>query len=137
MSSRKRNIMISVIVMSILVIIQITSVCIYLISANKDNYDLADTFEAPMAISSVLGPLSVLVCIVSLCCGYCETSHTYSKERIVNSYTHEVTTTREFVNDAEKYNHEEQEYNNYWCRFTLRTPDLIDIDYYIFEVTNK
>lgn len=137
MSSRKRNIMISVIITSILVIIQIIVICVYLISAHKDNYDLADAFEFPMGISSVLGPVSVLICVISLVCGYCEPYHEQTKQRIIDSYTHQVTTAREFVNDAEKYNHEEQEYNNYWCRFTLRTPDLIDIDYYILEVTNK
>lgn len=71
--------------------------------------------------------ISVTIISLSLLMG--KPHHSFSRQYI--EYLLENDLSKENLTLAEHYNIEEHTGNNYWCRFTLRDENLIDIDYYI------
>ena len=67
-----------------------------------------------------------IILFVSLFFGYKKVPN--KKEEIVYKLQYEYSD--ETIKEAEDYNSEVKFGNNYWCRFSLRNEDLIDIDYY-------
>lgn len=84
-------------------------------------------------------PLGMLIGFLTamLLNGYAGPFHHISKEQIV--YLLENNPNEETIELAKEYNCDEHMYNNYWCRFTIKDEDLIDIDYYLQkdEVKNE
>ena len=66
-----------------------------------------------------------IILSVSLLSGYKKTDN---KEEILYKLQYEYS--NETVKEVEKYNSNVYFGNNYWCRFSLKNEDLIDIDYY-------
>ncbi len=85
------------------------------------------TFEALSigfgAITAYLG----IVFAVSIGSGYCERVHPVPKEVIIECYKNPVTKI-EAIQMIKEWNVEERRFNDYWCRFTLREPDLIEME---------
>lgn len=80
------------------------------------------------------GGVLLLACLlsVSLIFGYTDYGN---REEIIYKLQYEYSD--ETITDAENYNFRVKFGNNYWCRFSLRNEDLIDIDYYKNEAALK
>ncbi len=124
--------MIATIICSILILIVI---CFTIVKRYKK--DIFTDFPFLVFASSILVTFFVGFLIISLMVGYCTPSHNYNKETII--YLLENDFSKENIELANNYNGKEHYGNNYWCRFTLRNEDLIDIEYYLQkdEVKNE
>ena len=78
------------------------------------------------AISVFGGAIIGVILSLSLLFGYKKLPN--NKEEIICKLQYEYSDKA--IKEAENYNSEVKFGNNYWCRFSLRNEDLIDIDYY-------
>lgn len=75
--------------------------------------------------------VSSLILSISLIYGYAYNSSELEKKTII--YLLETNLNEYSVDLAERYNRAEHFGNNYWCRFTLREENLIDINSYLYN----
>lgn len=82
----------------------------------------------------LLSVVSLLILSTSLICGYIPNGSKEKCELEKNTiiFLLEQKPDENSIKLAEDYNRVEHIGNNYWCRFTLREEDLIDIKSYLY-----
>ena len=96
--------------------------------------DLTDIiYYANDEVASVVFIVSLFVLFTSLVYGYVSTDSKEERESEKNTiiFLLEQKPDKYSIELAEKYNEKEHLGNNYWCRFTLREEDTIDIYSYL------
>lgn len=125
--------MISLIIGIIMLLIGIMAIIIYI----KNDDDIKLTFL--FFISAFCIICSIYIPLISLRCGmsiYKQRDMLLKKHIIETVLNNEVS--YDIIKEAEKYNHDVQYGNNYWCRFNIedRSEYIINIDSYL-EQSNK
>lgn len=85
-------------------------------------------FEMLTYTFSVITLMLIMPCGLCLTCGYLNPQHPVSKDAIIVLYNNS-STKYEATLLIEDWNSKETSFNNYWCRFTLRDNDLIEVNY--------
>lgn len=113
--------MIATIVFGIAIIFGI----ILIVWVEKEGYE-DNTILVGLAMVFVSGGLLAL----SLCIGYLP-AHSISREEVVQALG--TTPNSATIRMAEQWNDDEKRGNNYWCRFSLREENPIDINQILID----
>lgn len=80
-------------------------------------------------ITTTVGAVALM--IISLVTGYTGPKHDFTREEVVQALKDNPNSVT--IEQARKWNREEQSGNNYFFRFTLRDENLINIDQILLE----
>lgn len=108
-------------------------VCIVILLLNFTNV-IYYKYENAVVMKLLLA-LSLFILIISLIYGYVHdgSKEEHESERKTIVYLLETNLNEYTISLAERYNEAELFGNNYWCRFTLREENLIDIKSYLYN----
>lgn len=106
-------------------------VCIVILILDSTDVIFILRTEIPFLISFA----SLIILIFSLLIGYVNwgSKEECELEKKTIIYLLETNLNEYSVDLAKKYNRAERSGNNYWCRFTLREENLIDINSYLYN----